>query len=47
VIREASSETGEDENLLRDTIKRIKRRIEKLEATNEFYDLRPLNGEYA
>jgi len=46
VIREAYSESGEDEKSLDDIIKRIKGRIGQLEALNEFYDLRSLNGEY-
>ena len=46
VIREAYSESGEDKNLLDDIIKRINKRIEELEGTNEFYDLRQLNGAY-
>jgi hypothetical protein len=46
VIRETYSESGEDKKLLDDIIKSIKGRIGELEAHNEFYDLRLLNGEY-
>src|SRR4030095_14134610 len=43
-IREAYAESGEDEKLLADIIERINGRIRELEAGNEFYDLRLLNG---
>ena len=46
VISEAYSESGEDEKLLNDIIKRIKKQIVELGEINEFYDLRPLNGSY-
>lgn len=46
IIRETCSESGEDERLLIDIINRIEARIGVLEAHNEFYDLRSLNGQY-
>jgi hypothetical protein len=46
VIREAYAESGEDERLLDEIIKRIKVRIEELRTQNGFYDLRPMNGSY-
>jgi len=46
IIGAAYFENGENKRLLGDIVKRIKKRIEELEAHYEFYDLRPLNGEY-
>jgi hypothetical protein len=46
MIRESYSESGSDEKLLDDIIKKIRKRIGELMGTNECYDLRPLNGLY-
>jgi hypothetical protein len=46
VIREAYSESGEDERLLGEIVKRIKGIIEELRTQNGFYDFRPMSGSY-
>ena len=44
IIREAYDEKGEDQSKLADIVKEIRQRILQIDTTNEFYDLRYLNG---